>query len=82
MPTSGKPKRDVLKSAGLSTSAAQRYEKIADIPEETFESFIAKIRRPLTKIRPSDGCGRDAVLLAVDLRYNFHEFGCHLGNVG
>ena len=31
---------------------------------------------------PSDGCGRSAVPLAVDQWCDFHEFGCHLGNVG
>ncbi len=39
-------------------------------------------RRPLTKIRPSDGSKGDAVPLAVDQWYDFHKFGCHLGNVG
>ncbi len=39
-------------------------------------------RGPIPNIRPSDGCGRDAVPLAVDRWYDFHEFGCHLGNVG
>ena len=39
-------------------------------------------RGPLPRIRLSDGCGRDAVPLAVDQWYDFHEFGCHLGNVG
>jgi hypothetical protein len=39
-------------------------------------------RGPMTKIRPSDGCGRDAVPWAVGRWYDFHEFGCHLGNVG
>jgi hypothetical protein len=39
-------------------------------------------RGPISKIRPSDGCGRDAVPLAVERWYDFHEFGCHLGNVG
>ncbi len=39
-------------------------------------------RGPIAKIRPSDGCGRDAVPLAVGRWYDFHEFGCHLGNVG
>ncbi len=38
-------------------------------------------RGPISKIRPSDGCGRDAVPLAVKWWYNFREFGCHLGNV-
>jgi len=37
---------------------------------------------PITKIRPSDGCGRDAVLLAVGRWHGFHEFGGNLGNVG
>ena len=35
-----------------------------------------------TKIRLPDGCKRDAVHLAVDQWCDFHEFGCHLGNVG
>jgi len=35
-------------------------------------------RGPTSKIRPSDGCGRDAVPLAVERWYDFHEFGCHL----
>jgi len=29
----------------------------------------------------SDGCTGDGVHPAVDQRYDFHEFGCHLGNV-
>ncbi len=29
---------------------------------------------PISKIRPSDGCGRDAVLLAVERWYDFPEF--------
>ena len=32
-------------------------------------------RGPISKIRPSDGCGMDAVALAVDRRYGFPEFG-------
>ncbi len=39
-------------------------------------------RGPISKIRPSDGCGRDTILLAVERWYDFHGFGCHLGNVG
>ena len=39
-------------------------------------------RRPLTKIKPSDGCKGDTVPLAVGRSYNFHEFGGYLGNVG
>ncbi len=38
--------------------------------------------RQITRNSPSDGCGRAAVLLAVELWYDFHGFGCHLGNVG
>ena len=37
---------------------------------------------PITKIMPSDGCKGDTVPLAVARWYNFHEFGCHRGNVG
>ena len=39
-------------------------------------------RGAITKIMPSDGCGRDAVLLAVERWYDFPEFGDYLGNVG
>ncbi len=35
-------------------------------------------RGPISKIRPSDGCGRDAVLLAVERWYDFPEFGGYL----
>ena len=38
-------------------------------------------RGPISKIRPSDGRGRDAVSLAVEWWYDFSEFGCRLGNV-
>ena len=37
---------------------------------------------PMGKIMPSDGSGRDAVLLAVERWYHFHESGCHLGTLG
>ena len=47
--------------------------KMAEWPSE---------RRPLTKIRPLDGCKGDGVPLVVDQWYDIHEFGCHLGNVG
>ncbi len=39
-------------------------------------------RVPISEIRPSDGCGRDAILLAVERWYDFPEFGGYLGNVG
>ncbi len=39
-------------------------------------------RGPICKIRPSDGCGRDAIPLAVERRYDFPEFRDYLGNVG
>ncbi len=39
-------------------------------------------RGPISKIRPSDGCARDAVPLAVERRYDFPEFGGYLGKVG
>ena len=39
-------------------------------------------RGPISKIRPSDGCGRDAAPLAVERWYDFPEFGGYLGNVG
>ena len=37
-------------------------------------------REPVTKIMPSDGCKGDTVPLAMGQWYDFHEFGCHLGN--
>jgi len=39
-PRGGVSKIDVLKAAGLTTQAASRCEKIADIPEEEFESLL------------------------------------------
>ncbi len=39
-------------------------------------------RVPISKIMPSDGCKGDTIPLAVGKWYDFHEFGCHLGNVG
>ena len=39
-------------------------------------------RGPISKIWPSDGCGRKALLMAGGWRYHFYEFRCHLGNVG
>jgi hypothetical protein len=37
---------------------------------------------PNSKIRPSDGCGRDAVILAVERWYDFPGFGGYLGDFG
>jgi hypothetical protein len=34
------------------------------------------------KVGPSDGCGRDAVPLAGERRYDFPVFGGYLGKVG
>ena len=39
-------------------------------------------RRPISKIRPSDGCGKDPVPLAVERWYDFPQFGGYLGNIG
>ncbi len=39
-------------------------------------------RGPITKIMPRDGCKGNKTSLAVGKWYDFHEFGCHLGNVG
>ncbi len=39
-------------------------------------------RGPITKIMPRDGCKGNKTSLAVEKWYDFHEFGCHLGNVG
>ena len=48
---------------------------------ENLDKWPSK-RGPISKIRPSDGCGRDAVLLMVERWYDFPEFGGYLGNVG
>ncbi len=48
---------------------------------EILEKWASK-REPISKIRPSDGCGRGAVTLAVERWYDFPEFGVYLGNVG
>lgn len=42
LPTGGKHKAEMLADAGISTSAANRYEKLAAIPEPEIEAFIAK----------------------------------------
>ena len=39
-------------------------------------------RGPISKIRPSNGCKGDVVPLALGQWYDFHEVGCHPGNVG
>jgi len=39
-------------------------------------------RGPISKISPSDDCGKDTVPLAVERPYDFPEFGGYLGNVG
>ncbi len=44
---------------------------------ENLDKWPSK-RGPITKIRPSDGCGRGTVPLAVDQWYDFQEFGFHL----
>ena len=36
----------------------------------------------MPQIRPSDGCGLDAVLMAVERWYDFPEFSGYLENVG
>ncbi len=39
-------------------------------------------RGPMSNIRPSDGCERETVPLAVAWWYDLYESGWHLGNVG
>jgi len=39
-------------------------------------------RWPITKIMSSDGCKGGTVPLEMGPWYDFHEVGCHLGNVG
>lgn len=44
VPTGGKHKAEVLADAGISTSTANRYEKLAAIPEPVVEAVIAESR--------------------------------------
>ena len=39
-------------------------------------------RWPIHKIMPSDVCKGNRGTLEMGPRYDFHEFGCHLGNDG
>ena len=39
-------------------------------------------RWPIPKIMSSDGCKEYTVPLEMGPWYDFHEVGCHLGNVG
>ena len=39
-------------------------------------------RGPIAKIMLPDGVKGDIAPLALELWYDFHEIGCHLGNVG
>ena len=39
-------------------------------------------RGPISIIMPSDGCEGDAIPLAVERWYDFHEFGGYLAKVG
>lgn len=45
VPTGGKHKAEVLADAGISTSTANRYEKLAAIPEPVIEEIIAKSKK-------------------------------------
>jgi hypothetical protein len=44
LPAGGKAKGDALAAAGISTSAAHRYEQIAQMPEPEFEATLAEGR--------------------------------------
>ncbi len=63
-----------------STARRMRHERCVWMARKMTE-WPSK-RWPIAKIMPSDGCKWDTVPLAVGRWYNFHEFGCHLGNVG
>ena len=41
LPTTGKTKKQTLADAGVSTSTAQRCERIASVPRQQFEKYIA-----------------------------------------
>jgi len=44
--------------------------------------LVASVLAVVEREAARDGRGRDAVLLAVERRYNFREFRSRLGNVG
>ncbi len=73
-------RRPAPAQAGKSTARRKRQERCVWMARKMTE-WSSK-RRPLTKIRPSDGCKGDGFPLAVDQWYNFHEPGGHQGNVG
>lgn len=66
LPTGGKSKSEALADAGISTSTANRYEKLAAIPEPVIEEAIAKSREAgkpvsakavLAQLAPRAGAG-------------------------
>ena len=56
-----------------STARRKRHERCVWMARKMTE-WPSK-RGPITKIRPSDGCGKDAVTLAVERWYDLPELG-------
>ncbi len=78
-------------SLGVNLLSGDLVEAMLDraATPETVEAFRRELRLdlpskcgPIAQIMPSDGCGRDAGLLAVERWYDFPEFGGYPGNVG
>jgi len=78
------PSRPAVASPEASPAPADRVRATRPVTAGVRQPFTqAVIRRRLTsKIKSSDGCGRDTALLAVERWYNFPEFGGYLGNLG
>ena len=57
-------------------------EKLVKIGAKVVSHRPYSKRGPIAKIMPSDGRKGEKAPLALGLRYDFYEFGCHLGNVG
>ena len=65
---------------GKSTARRKRHERCVWMMRKLAEWSSGHDQT--TKIRPSDGCKGDAVLMAGERWYDSPEFGGYLGNVG
>lgn len=65
-----KSKADALKTAGIETQDAYRYERIAAIPERRFEAEVVKPEAATRGLaRPQTCCGRGRSRSSVRAKY-------------
>ncbi len=72
--------QDPLRRRPRKSTARQKTMGEVRLDGEKFGQWPSK-RGPIAKIRRSDGCGRNAVPLAVGKQYKLHILGWNLGNV-